>query len=183
MYKRVDSKELLDTFHRIKEEVWNEMGFEMEYAKKGSDLFLLLGEDGQPGGTIEFTPISQSTDFIKNVFLDVLEEGLHYFEGDSLAVLPKYRGKLGRMAVCLMVDYAEKHGFTHMIGIADPAFYQQLINKYKLHVKQVKEAFFYKGADVIPVVIDIKEVFENKHHPRFSWYIPQVEQKEGTLIG
>lgn len=172
MYKHVDSTENLALFHQIKETVWSSMGFEMEYAKEGSDLYLLLAEDGEAGGTLEFTPYSKSNAFIHSLFDDVIQSDMKVMEVDSLAVLPRYRGQLGRKGICLMIDYAEQHGYTHAVGIADPTFFRSMNEKYKIRATQVKDNIFYKGAEAIPTLFHLKEVYANKENPPYSWYKP-----------
>jgi len=184
MYKQVDSAESLALFHQIKKTVWDSMGFEMEYAKDGSDLFLLIADDGEAGGTYEFTPHSKSTPFIRALFENVVTEDMKVMELDSLAVLPKYRG-LGRKGISLMLDYAEKHGYTHAVGIADPSFFQLINNKYHVRATQVKEKVYYKGADAIPTLFHLKEAYVNvnKDHPDYSWYTPMFSQIKVEVVG
>lgn len=181
IYKLVNSSDSLALFHQIKEISWNQMGFEMEYAKDNSDQFLIFAEDGEAGGTFEFTPYDFTNEFIKDLFHDVVTEDMVTVETDSFAVLPKYRGKLGREIVCLMIDYAEKHGYTHAIGIADPKVFESFNNTYKIESRQVKEKIFFKGAYAIPTVFNLKEVYENKHEERYAWYTKPHEKKEGVI--
>src|SRR5262245_19346555 len=63
--------------------------------------FLLLAEDGEAGGTFEFTPYSKSNTRIRSSFGDVVQSGMKTMEVDSLAVLSRYRGQLGRKAAAL----------------------------------------------------------------------------------
>ncbi|MGD8191309.1 GNAT family N-acetyltransferase [Brevibacillus ginsengisoli] len=181
MYKRVISEEDYQKFHQIKKAVWEENGFEMESAKAGSTCFLMIAEEGEAVGTVEFTPFAKVSDSMKNLFQDVLEEDMVAMELDSFAVLPNYRKKLGGEIVCLMVDFAEKHGFTHAIAIFQPAYLNSLQNRYGLEGKQVKEQFYYKGDNVAPGILNLKEMYTNKQDGRFSWYSEPVEQKEEVL--
>jgi len=183
MYKQVDSAESLALFHQIKKTVWDSMGFEMEYAKEGSDLYLLRADDGEFGGTYEFTPHSKSNPFIRSLFQDVLKKEINAMELDSLAVLPKYRGQLGHRGISLMIDYAEKHGFTHAVGIADPTFFQKINNRYHIKATQVKDTIFYKGADAIPTLFHLEEVYLNKENPNYSWYTPLFSQIKVEVVG
>jgi hypothetical protein len=182
MYKHVDSTETLALFHQIKETVWSSMGFEMEYAKQGSDLYLLLAEDGEAGGTFEFTPYSKSNSFIHSLFDEILTNDMRAMEVDSLAVLPRYRGQLGRKGICLMIDYAEKHGYTHAVGIADPSFFRSMNQKYKIQATQIKENILYKGAEAIPTLFHLKEVYTDKENPQYSWYSPVFTQRKVEVM-
>src|SRR5262245_22530134 len=60
--------------------------------------FLLLAEDGEAGGTFEFTPYSKSNALIRSLFGDVVQSRMKTMEVDSLAVPSRYRGQLGRKA-------------------------------------------------------------------------------------
>ncbi|MFJ7977008.1 GNAT family N-acetyltransferase [Peribacillus sp. JNUCC 23] len=183
-YKKVSTEEELATFHRIKKVSWDEKGFEMEYAKNGSDLFLFVSEDGNYGGTFEFTPYGMWTNpFMKNLFKDVVTNDMKVMEVDSFAVLPEYRGMLGRSGISLMIDYAEKNGYTHAIGIADPNVFRSFNDSYHILSVKVKDDVFYKGAYAVPTLFHLKEVYENKHLEKYTWLSTSIEQKEGDLVG
>ena len=183
MYKQVETVQELAKFHEIKETVWTSMGFEMEHAKEGSAQFLLLAEDGEAGGTFEMTPFSKSSAYMKSLFQDVVTEDMKVMEVDSLAVLPKYRGQLGQKGICLMIDYAEKHGYTHAIGVADPTFFKFINQKYQVKATQTRDIVFYKGADAIPTLFHLKDVYDNKHDPKYSWYNSSSSNQVKVEVG
>lgn len=183
MYKRITSQEELDLFHQIKKVSWDEKGFEMEYGREESDLYLIYAEDGLAGGTFEFTPYADFTRlFIKDLFDDVITEDMVVMEVDSFAVLPKYRGKLGREIICLMIDYAEKNGYTHAIGIADPIVFKSFNESYQIRTEQVKDKIWYKGEYVIPSIFYLEEVYRNIEDDKFSWFTKPIEEKEGIRV-
>jgi hypothetical protein len=183
VYKKVNSKEELDLFHQIKQISWDEKGFDMEYAKSGSDLFLIYEKNGLPGGTVEFTPYSHFiSPFMRDLFDDVIDENMVAFEIDSFSVLPQYRGKLGTEIMCLMVHYAEKHAFTHAFCIADPSVFASFQKRYQFDVRQVKTERWYKGGEVIPALLNLQQVYQNKQSEKFSWLTMPLEKKEGALV-
>ncbi|MFJ8256569.1 GNAT family N-acetyltransferase [Peribacillus asahii] len=183
MYKLVKSQKERDLFHQIKKSVWDEKGFDMEYGKEGSDLYLIYAEDGVPGGTFEFTPYSRFTaPIMKELFNDVIQKDMRVMEIDSFAVLPQYRGKLGRQIMCLVIDYAQKNGYTHAIGISDPAVFRSFNNTYQIRTIQVKEKIWYKGAEVIPALLHLKEVYDNIEDEKFSWFTRPNEMRKGVFI-
>lgn len=183
MYKRVESQNELDLFHKIKRVSWDQKGFEMEYGREGSDLYLIYTEDGEPGGTFEFTPYSQFTrPFMRELFKDYINEDMLAVEIDSFSVLPQYRGKLGREILCLLIHYAEEKGYTHAIGIADPSVFRSFQKSYGIRSVQVSEKMWYKGDYVIPTLFNLKEVYENIQDEKYSWFTRPIEKKEGVCI-
>ncbi|MGE8205669.1 GNAT family N-acetyltransferase [Heyndrickxia sp. NPDC080065] len=183
MYKRVTNQEELNVFHQIKQVSWEGKGFDMEYAKEGSDLFLFYGDDDLPGGTFEFTPYPQFTSpFMKNLFNDVVQKNMVTVEIDSFSVLPKYRGKLGREIICFLLDYAKKTGYTHAVAISDPAVFRSFNKTYHIRATQVKEQIWYKGDYVIPALFHLQEAYDNIHDEKFSWFKQPIEKKEGVLL-
>lgn len=183
MYKRVTNQKELDLFHQIKKVSWDQKGFEMEYGREGSDLYLIYTEDGQPGGTFEFTPYSQFTrPFMKELFGNNITKDMSTVEIDSFSVLPPYRGKLGREIICLLIHYAEIKGFTHAIGISDPSVFCSLQKSYGIPAIQVSDKIWYKGDYVIPTLFDLKEVYENLTDDKYAWFTRPIEKKEGVLL-
>lgn len=181
MYKQVNSSKGVQQFHQIKEIVWNEKGFEMEYAKEGSDIYVMFTENGEAGGTVEFTPYAKISEFMKNLFKDVLEDERNVMELDSVAVLPHARGTLGREIICLMVDYAEKHEYSHVVAIFDPTFFKSLKNSYHFDIKQVKDPLYYKGDYVIPAILNVKDMYQNKQDEKFLWYFKSIKKNVKTM--
>ncbi|MGE7602305.1 GNAT family N-acetyltransferase [Peribacillus sp. NPDC097675] len=182
VYKKVRTSEEFETFHQIKNTAWDEMGFEIEAAKEGSDLFLMIADDGLPGGTYEFIPYGMDTaPLIKKLFEDVITDDMKVMELDSLAVLPPYRGRLGKHVFCAIIDYAEKHNVTHLVALTDPKVFRSLSHSYHIPTLQVAGEIFYKGAYTIPTVFNLKEVYDNKHLQKYEWLSPVMEAKEGVL--
>lgn len=182
VYKKVRTSEEFETFTQIKNKAWTEMGFEIEAAKEESDLFLMIADDGMPGGTYEFTPYGiDTTPLIKRLFKDVITDDMKVMELDSLAVLPTYRGKLGKHVFSAIIDYAEKHKVTHLVGLTDPKVFRSLTITYHIPSLQVADKIFYKGAYTIPTLFNLKDVYDNKHLQKFEWLTPVMEVKEGAL--
>lgn len=176
MYKQVTTQQELDVFHQIKKVSWDGKGFDMEYGRDGSDLYVIYAEDGLPGGTFEFTPYPAFTrDFMKELFGDVIKQDMMVVELDSFSVLPQYRGKLGREIVCLIIDYAKKHGYTHAIGIADPSVFRSFNQTYHIPSVQIKDTIWYKGDYVIPTLFHLKEVYDNLNDGKYTWFTTPLE--------
>lgn len=181
MFKIVKTDFEMQEFHRIKEECWVGEGYEMEYAKPFSDQILFYGHDGRAGGTFECTPFEKSGNYIRNLFQHVVKDGVKAVEVDSFAVLPKYRGKLGREIVSFMIFYAEWKGYTHGVGIADPSVFRSFNETYHIPSIQIAEERMYKGDIVIPTLFDFRTVYLNKHEEQYAWFVNPIEMKEGVL--
>lgn len=182
MYKLVKTKEDLDLFHSIKKIVWESKNFEMEWAKSNSAQFLFY-MDGEAGGTFEFTPYMYSSDYIKEIFDPHLLPSMRVVETDSFAVLPKFRGKLGREIVSFMIAYAQFMGFTHGIGLADEKIVRSFPNTYGIPTVSVRDKFFYKGEYVTPVIFDFLSVYTNLHADKYAWFIEPIEYEVVLING
>ncbi|GAK42164.1 hypothetical protein TCA2_4656 [Paenibacillus sp. TCA20] len=177
MYRKVGTQQELDIFYHIKKTSWDEKGFEMEYAEPHSEQFLFY-IDEEPGGTFQFTPYAYSRPFIRNKFDDIVLDGMNLVEVDSFAVLPSYRGKLGREIVSFLIHYAKEHQYTHAVGMADPYVFELFNQTYRIRTTQVQEAEWFKGALAIPALFHLQEVYEQAEH---DWYSPPEEWKAGVL--
>lgn len=183
MYKKVESQIDQNVFHQIKEVSWDGKGFEMEYIRDGSDAYLIYDEDGLPGGTFEFTSYSETLtrDFMKGLFNDSIKKDMKAVEIDSFSVLPAYRGKLGREIICLLIHYAQEHGYTHAIGIADPSVFRSFKETYHIPSHQVADAMWYKGDYVIPTLFDLKAVYDHLKDEKYAWFNRPVALEEGKV--
>ncbi|PLS19224.1 N-acetyltransferase [Bacillus sp. M6-12] len=181
VFKKVFTQEEKDIFHQVKKDVWEGTGYDMEYGREGSDLYIAY-VNGIPGGTFEFTPYSQFTrPFMRELFDDVVQKDMTVVELDSFAVLPEYRGLLGREIVRFMIFYAQTYGYTHGIGISAPSVFKSFNNTYHIRGEQVKESMWYKGDDVIPTLFYLKEVYDNLEDEKYAWYETPIEAKEEVV--
>lgn len=181
VFKKVENQADKEVFHHIKRLVWEGASYDMEYGRDGSDLYIAY-IDGVPGGTFEFTPYPQFTRlFMKELFIDAVNEDMSAVELDSFAVLPEYRGELGREIIRFMIYYAQKNGYTHGIGISAPYVFKSFNNTYHIRSEQVGEKIWYKGDDVIPTLFHLKEVYDHLDDKKYAWYKTPVELKKGEV--
>ncbi|OMC69111.1 GNAT family N-acetyltransferase [Paenibacillus sp. FSL H7-0326] len=180
MYSKVSTQQELEIFYDIKRTSWNEKGFEMEYVEANSEPYIFY-IDGNPGGTFQFTPYNYSRPFMRNMFDEFIKEGMKIVEVDSFAVLPDYRGRLGREIVSFMIDYANTNQYTHAVGMADPSIFRSFNNTYHIRTTQVKEKVWFKGAEAIPALFHLKEAYERLQENQYDWYIPPEKWKAGVF--
>lgn len=181
IFKKVTTQEERDIFHQIKRVVWEGTGYEMEYGQKGADLYVVY-VNGIPGGTIEFIPYPEFTrPFMRELFDDTINGQMKAVEFDSFAVLPEFRGKLGREIIRFLIYYAQKNGYTHGLALSAPYVFKSLDKSYYIRSEQVKDKMWYKGDDVIPTLMHLKEVYSNLEDEKYSWYKTPVELKEEVV--
>ncbi|MCM3785728.1 GNAT family N-acetyltransferase [Neobacillus mesonae] len=180
MYRKVGTQQELDIFYHIKRTSWDEKGFEMEYAGSKSEQYIFY-IDEHPGGTFQFTPYEHSRPFIRNKFDEFVKDGMKLVEVDSFAVLPQYRGKLGREIVSFMIHYAKEQKYTHAVGMADPSIFHSFNHTYHIRAVQVGDSEWFKGAIAIPALFHLNEVYEHLQEDQYEWYSPPEAWEAGVF--
>jgi hypothetical protein len=69
--------------------------------------------------------------------------------------------------------YTELHNYPLCIGLIEPKLFIALQKFYRLPIEQVGRRMYYKGDDVIPFIIDVYSVNQNKNN--FPWLIKCYE--------
>lgn len=199
MFKKVLTNAELDQFNDIVKVNWKGEGFDEEYADGTSECYLYMAsmmvddvETLTPVGTVEIKHFNHKSNRVpetieekKQVIDDYFDfkkveeiksSSLKVIEIDKLSILDEHRGQKHMDAfLTLLMDYAEENQVGHYIALINPLLYLSLRRHYKIPIKATGEKFFYKGANVQPVMIDVKKAMEIKQ--KFSWYV----QKENIL--
>ncbi|WP_128895445.1 hypothetical protein [Longirhabdus pacifica] len=178
MYKLVNNEEMSQQFYQIKDACWKEQGFEIEHNER-SEKYLMLVDSDTAGGTCEITPYEKMRDESKQLFKKAIDTYPAIFEVDGFAILPEYRGKLTPVIMEVAMDYGERHQMTHCVSLTSEEVFYLLKNKLNLIVEMTSEPFMYKGGKVIPTLIDVAHVYQNKQSERYrdKWIPEPVKAK------
>ncbi|MFD0620966.1 hypothetical protein ACFQZR_26355 [Paenibacillus sp. GCM10027629] len=186
MYTVVQNHSQLLEFHRIWTEVWREKGFELEYGQEVLDRLIVSDEEGVHVGTFEIkpyhaeksNPIHQIAPFHEQP--ELIEPSARVAEVDKVALLKQYRGPNISRLLSAMVHYADKHHLNYFICLLEPVFARALRVSFHVPTTQIAGRTAYKGDDVIPTIIHVREVRENKSD--FEWLLPDPQEVEGVSI-
>lgn len=172
MYKLVRSSQELQVFDGIWTKAWEEKGFELEFSERVMDRVLVYDEQNMPVGTVEIKPyfpgksmLDQVAPFDKIPLLHTCRDSLG--EVDKVALQREYRGKNINRLLLTMMLYAEQHGIQYYVSLLDPILYRALRISFHLPMDRVGKRVYYKGADVVPVIIRAREIYEHKEE--FDW--------------
>lgn len=159
-------------FDSIWMKVWDEKGFEHEYAD--GDCFLFYAE-GKAAGTVQFVPyLPEDGDDLHGVVNHGAIERLRHYPGqvfiiDKFAIAKAYRSSsLLDMLMFSLFEYAEKRQQLYAIALLDPLLYRLIRFQYHFQVEKVGPRVMYKGADVIPILMDSRYFLSKKSE--FEWY-------------
>ncbi|MHA6482957.1 GNAT family N-acetyltransferase [Paenibacillus sp. strain BS8-2] len=181
MFKRVENELELAMFNGIWTTVWREKGYELEFAEQVLDRFVVLTDEGQCVGTSEIKYYDRENSLINEIapFGEhpkvVASEGF-IAEIDKIAILGTYRRKGNLLADILSsaVYAAEKRNMDYFVSLMEPVFLRALSISFKVPLEKLGGEIFYKGDYVIPVIFDMKEMYQNK--TRYSWLsYPQTQ--------
>ncbi|RJE90928.1 hypothetical protein D3P07_02265 [Paenibacillus sp. 1011MAR3C5] len=172
MIIRVENERERSQFDNLWMEVWDEKGFEHE--KTVGDAYLLY-VGGKPAGTAEFAPYDpQGADELHRVFdfsgIDCIRR--HHrqvFVIDKFAIAKEFRSSSALdLLMYNLFDYAETRQKLFAIALLDPLLYRLIRFHYHFRVEKVGDRTSYKGAEVIPVLIDSNYFLNRKWD--YAWY-------------
>lgn len=174
MYKRVENEIERAMFNFIWMTAWREKGYEFEFTEKALEQFLILSEDDQYAGTVEFRPYKPQLSALDQIapFYDhplIKDDYDKVAEIDKVALLPEYRGKCIAELLSSTVHFAEDNHFHYYISLLEPVFCRALIISFHVPLYKLGKKIFYKGDYVIPVIFDMKAIYE--HQEKFDWLI------------
>ncbi|WP_168121700.1 hypothetical protein [Paenibacillus sp. HB172176] len=172
MIKKVETQQDLHIFNSIWMKAWEEKGFEYEFT--AGDSYLIY-QDEAAAGTVQFAAYEpESAEDMHRVFqfcgLKKIKDNLErIFIIDKFAVKKEYRSSqiLDLMMYCVF-DYAERNRKSYSIALIDPLFYRLLRFQYHFNIEQAGKRAIYKGADVIPIIIDTHYFLSCKE--QYAWY-------------
>jgi len=182
MFKRVESKWELDRFNNIWTTVWLEKGFDLDFSERVLDRFVIVTEEGDYIGTSEIKPynihdsmINEIAPFSNYPLIRQTEEGM-VAEIDKIAVLNQYRGNNIADLLSGSILYGEEKKIRYYVALMEPVFLRALRITFQVPFEKVGGKVFYKGDYVVPVIIDIEKMYNNKE--QYPWIIyPQEVSK------
>jgi len=182
MLRRVVTEQDLAYYHFIWMTAWKEKGYEFEFSSAVLERWLVVTPEGEPVGTAEFRPFLPGASAFEAIadigrMPELVRNRLQVAEIDKYAILPEHRGKYVDDLVAAAVLVARKHGIRWFVTLLEPMFCRAIRILYHPPMTQLGPKTFYKGDDVIPVVIDVQDV---KAHPeRYNIKLPPVPETVG----
>lgn len=173
MFKRVENELEFAMFNGIWTTVWNEKGFEFEFSEVFLERYVVVTEEGHYVGSIEIKPYTEESSmneigpFLENPW--IREEMGHIAEIDKLAILSTFRGRYVTDLLSAIVHYAEMNQISYYAMLLEPVLMRALRISYHVPIQKVGGRVFYKGEDVIPSIVNAREVYMNKE--RFTWLV------------
>jgi hypothetical protein len=177
MLKRVTTEQDLAYYNFIWMTAWREKGYDFEFSPVVLERWLVTTPEGQPVGTAEFKPFHPGISSFESVaeverMPELVQDRRLVAEIDKYAVLPEHRGKYVDDLVAAAVLVARKHGIRWFVTLLEPVFCRAIKILYHPPMIQLGPKTFYKGDDVIPIVIDVKDVAA--HPERYNITLPAV---------
>ncbi|WP_434752642.1 GNAT family N-acetyltransferase [Paenibacillus amylolyticus] len=173
MFKRVENELELAMFNGIWTTVWNEKGFEFEFSEAFLERYVVVTEEGQYVGSIEIKPYAEESLINKiGPFLEhplIQRELGHMAEIDKLAILSTFRGRYVTDLLSAIVHYAEMNQISYYAMLLEPVLMRALRISYHVPIQKVAGRVFYKGEDVIPSIVNAREVYTHKE--RYTWLV------------
>jgi hypothetical protein len=174
MFKRVENELELAMFNGIWTTVWREKGYDLEFSDKSLAKYIIVTDEGQYVGTTEFKPYSITDSQINatapfHEHPDVIAAASEVAEIDKMAILRSFRGRYIADLLSACVYFAEGERIKYYVSLMEPVFMRALRVTFQVPLKKLGDKIFYKGDYVNPVLIDVEQVYQNKH--RFEWMI------------
>ncbi|PYE48598.1 GNAT family N-acetyltransferase [Paenibacillus barcinonensis] len=178
MFKSVENELEFAMFNGIWTTVWTEKGFELEFSEEFLERYVVVTEEGHYVGSIEIKPytteslINEIGPFPQHPLMQ--EETGRVAEIDKLAILSSFRGRYVADLLSAIVHYAEQKQISYYVMLLEPVLMRALRISYHVPIEKVAGRVFYKGEDVIPSIVNAREVYTHKE--RYPWLI-HLEKK------
>ena len=164
MYKRVENHIELAMFNFIWMTAWKEKGFEFEFSENVLDRYLVITDEGEYAGSVEIKPFTGkgTLDSVAPFRQHPLVEAdpTLVAEIDKVALLPEFRRKYTSALLSAGIYCAWKEGLHYLLALLEPVFYRALRITFRVPMEKVGKKTFYKGGYVIPVLIKVKQIYE-----------------------
>lgn len=171
MYKKVENHIELAMFNFIWMTAWKEKGFEFEFSENVLDRYLVITDDGEYAGSLEFKPYTSNgtLDAVAPFSQHPLVEAdpTRVAEIDKVALLPEFRRKYTSELLSAGIYFAWQSGLHYLLALLEPVFCRALSITFRVPMERVGKKTFYKGGYVIPVLIKVKQIYDQPK--RYEW--------------
>lgn len=173
MIKRVENELELAMFNGVWTTVWMEKGFELDVSREVLDRFVIVTEEGHYVGASEIKPyhmqgeINEVAPFHEHPA--IRQDPQRVAEIDKIALLKPYRGQYICELLSSTIACAEQRKIRYYVALMEPVFLRALRITYGIPYEKLGAKRFYKGDDVIPVLLRVEEIYQNKQN--FPWLI------------
>jgi hypothetical protein len=185
MYKIVENSVELAMFNFIWMTAWREKGFQFEFSEQVLERYLVITDDGEFAGSVEIKPYT-GTGELDNVapFREhplIQADPTLAAEIDKVALLPEYRRRYTSDLLSAGIYSAWTRGIHYMLALLEPVFWRALRITYHVPMETIGEKTFYKGGQVIPTLIKVREIYD--HPADYPWLNlnPQAIHPPGHL--
>ncbi|WP_211093616.1 hypothetical protein [Cohnella fermenti] len=172
MIRKVQNEMEAALFNFVWMTVWREKNFEFEFSSHCLSRYLSVTPNGEAAGTAEFKPYfpeDNRLDRIAPFSLHpwVAQDPAKVAEIDKIAFLKEHRGPYLAELLTLIVGYCRANGYHYLVSLLEPVFYRALRITFKVPMDKAGKPQYYKGDTVIPVVFDMKAMYE--HPGDYDW--------------
>ncbi|MCC3377351.1 hypothetical protein [Cohnella sp. REN36] len=172
MFKQVDNEMELALFNFIWMTAWREKGFEFEFSTRVLGRYVVITPQGEYVGSAEFKPYAPGGGPLEEIapfafHPNVAADPSRVAEIDKIALLKEWRGDYTSELLSSAVHFAQEYGYHYFVSLLEPVFYRALRITYRVPMEKVGPAKFYKGDQVVPVVFDMKRMYENPS--QYEW--------------
>ncbi|MFD2328723.1 GNAT family N-acetyltransferase [Cohnella sp. GCM10020058] len=172
MIKKVQNEMVTALFNFVWMTVWREKGFEFEFSDRHLGRYLAVTPQGEAVGTAEIKPYRPGESALDSVapferHERVAADPAKVAEIDKIALLKAHRGAYLSELLTVAVGFARANGYHYYLSLLEPVFYRALRITYRIPMEKAGDAAFYKGDTVIPVVFDMKAMYERPEN--YDW--------------
>jgi hypothetical protein len=185
MIKKVQNDMEAALFNYIWMTVWREKNFEFEFSTDYLSRYLAITPLGEAAGTAEFKPYSLEEGRLEQIAPFSLHPWVamnpsKVAEIDKIAFLKEHRGPYLAELLTLIVGFCQANGYHYLVSLLEPVFFRALRITFKVPMDKVGTSQYYKGDTVIPVVFNMKAMYENPE--AFDWLrLAELEDVELSL--
>ncbi|MBB6675367.1 hypothetical protein [Cohnella nanjingensis] len=172
MFKQIENDIEAALFNFIWMTAWREKGFEFEFSTDVLGRYVVITPQGEYVGSAEFKPYTPTDSPLEAIapfgaHPSVAADPAKVAEIDKIALLKESRGAYTSELLSSAVHFAKENGYHYFVSLLEPVFYRALRITYRVPMEKAGPAKFYKGDQVIPVIFDMKRMYENPE--QYEW--------------